>query len=491
MKTLIIGFDGASENTFKRGWTPFIESLIKKGKVIDLKEDLLSRGWVEIYTGNHATENGGMYEYPIMDGTYHFTRKFNLNICKESKNKKILEIISNKNYKVGIMNIPTTFPRPKINGFFVSGGGGESKNIISSDKIYPKKILNTLKKNNYIMDERIPEILNKRDININKFFQRYININRFRTNSFLELANIFKLDFGTIIFKSSIVATETILLPELERLNKSNKVNKKAISVIKNFYLELDKDVKKIVNDFKDFQIIFVSDHSMAVCKYKVNLNTILEKYGFQYKNKRKKFRYKFIQFLRNSMPLKIKNFLKNNSNLNNLYNSAIDFDNTSSVAFSITKSHNFQGIFINDKLRFNGIVPKEKIEIFIDQIINSINNDPEAKIHKIKAYRYGYGFTKEQKKFPDILVSMQEGYAPSNIHSEFIFKSNDWKYPFNLKSLYKDIYQSCKSYKPFLAIINNKYPFEKFKYKKKDLTFLYHYLNYYLEQLEKDKRKK
>ena len=98
-------------------------------------------------------------------------------------------------------------------------------------------------------------------------------------------------------------------------------------------------------------------------------------------------------------------------------------------------------------------------------------------------------GFTKEQKKFPDILVSMQEGYAPSNIHSEFIYKNNDWKYPFNLKSLYKDIYLSCKSYKPFLAIINNKYPFEKFKYKKKDLTFLYHYLDYYLEQLEKDKR--
>ena len=120
MKTLIIGFDGASENTFKRGWTPFIESLIKKGKIIDLKEDLVSRGWVEIYTGEHATENGGMYEYPIMDGTYHFTRKFNLNICKESKNKKIWEIISNKNYKVGIMNIPTTFPRPKIKSTIIS-----------------------------------------------------------------------------------------------------------------------------------------------------------------------------------------------------------------------------------------------------------------------------------------------------------------------------------------------------------------------------------
>ena len=101
------------------------------------------------------------------------------------------------------------------------------------------------------------------------------------------------------------------------------------------------------------------------------------------------------------------------------------------------------------------------------------------------------FEYSKEQKKFPDILVSMQEGYAPSNIHSEFIYKNNDWKYPFNLKSFYKDIYPSCKSYKPLLAIINNKYPFEKFKYKKKDLTFLYHYLNYYLEQLEKDKRKK
>ena len=489
MKTLVIGFDGASIDTFKRGWTPFIESLIKKGKTFDLKEDLISRGWVEIYTGEHASENGGMYEYPIMDGTYQFSRKFNLDICNESKNKKIWEIISNKNYKVGIMNLPTAFPSPKINGFFVAGGGGEAKNVISSDKIYPIEILNNLKKNNYVIDERNPEILNKRDININKFFQRYININRFRTNSFIELAKIFKLDFGVIIFKSSIITSETILLPELERLNKKDKVDKQTISLIKNFYLELDKDIKKIVNNFKDFQIIFVSDHSMAVCKYKVNFNAILAKYGFQHKNKRKKFRYIFIQFLRNLLPLKIKTFLKNNSNLNNFYNSVIDFDITNSVAFSITKSHNFQGIFINDKHRFNGIVTKDKIDLFIDQIINSINKDPEAKRHKIQAYRYGYGLTKEQKMFPDILVSMPEGYLPSNIHSEFIHKNNDWKYPFTLKSLYKDINLSCKSYKPLLAIINNKYPFYKFKYKKKDLTFLYHYLNYYLEQVEKDER--
>ena len=56
MKTLIIGFDGASENTFKRGWTPFIESLIKKGKIIDLKEDLANISKLEFQFGSSEYE---------------------------------------------------------------------------------------------------------------------------------------------------------------------------------------------------------------------------------------------------------------------------------------------------------------------------------------------------------------------------------------------------------------------------------------------------
>jgi len=60
MKVLLIGMDGAHIDVFKRGWTPFISSLIEEGNQLNIKNDLLSRGWLEIATGEHASKTGAM-----------------------------------------------------------------------------------------------------------------------------------------------------------------------------------------------------------------------------------------------------------------------------------------------------------------------------------------------------------------------------------------------------------------------------------------------
>ena len=177
MKTLVIGMDGASIETFKRGWTPYIATLIEKGYQLDLMEDLLSRGWVEIFTGKHAIETGALYDIPLLNKSLDWTTKFNIEKIPgwAKEVKPIWQVLNERGYKVGIMNIPTTFPAPKVDGFFVSGGGGGAKVVqeATEDLCYPKDIANYLKGIGYIVDERMPDLFAKKILTVNDVFKRF------------------------------------------------------------------------------------------------------------------------------------------------------------------------------------------------------------------------------------------------------------------------------------------------------------------------------
>ena len=63
MKLLIYGLDGgdlAVMNIFK-DQMPFFQKFLSKNKSIDLTEDLINRGWVEILTGKYGKDTKGFY----------------------------------------------------------------------------------------------------------------------------------------------------------------------------------------------------------------------------------------------------------------------------------------------------------------------------------------------------------------------------------------------------------------------------------------------
>ena len=99
MKYFLIGIDGAQEELFFRFNLPFIQKNLSKGVNISLEEDLISRGWSEICTGVYASVSAAFYERTL------------------------------NGYSVGIMNVPTTNIAPKVNSFFVSGGGAKLRNL--------------------------------------------------------------------------------------------------------------------------------------------------------------------------------------------------------------------------------------------------------------------------------------------------------------------------------------------------------------------------
>ena len=62
MKFLLVGIDGADYEILKKFNLPFLNKIMSKSKFNDvILKDLWSRGWSEILSGEHGSQNGALY----------------------------------------------------------------------------------------------------------------------------------------------------------------------------------------------------------------------------------------------------------------------------------------------------------------------------------------------------------------------------------------------------------------------------------------------
>jgi predicted AlkP superfamily phosphohydrolase/phosphomutase len=436
MRTLVIGVDGASVETFNRGWTPYIESLIRKGYQLDLTEDLVSRGWVEVFTGKHALETGALYDLPMANGSLQWTTKFNIKKIPGwgRETKPIWQVLNEKGYSVGIMNIPTTFPAPKVNGFFVSGGGGGA-NVVreaTSDLCYPKDIVNYLQSIGYIVDERMPELYENRCDSADEVVSRFILKNKKRTEAFIQLSKEKNIDFGFVVYKTSSVMMEFFTVPELEKMKKGeNNVDANLLKLSEEYYQEFDKQIKELVESFENAEVIFVSDHSEIKTSFEVNPNCFLQQNGFQEKQEHN-VKTKFVQYAKNQIKSKLpyaltqkikklRNKIEKNTGTT-LFDDTLLFDQRRTSAFCAPKGDWAKGIYINDDQRFGGIVPKGRVFDVAHEISDRINNDKMAKMHGITSHVKPRTNNVISEYYPDIILDVPDGYILSNSKNEFVY---------------------------------------------------------------------
>lgn len=461
MKTLVIGIDGASLDTFYRGWTPYIESLITNGHILNLTEDLLSRGWVEIFTGKHALETGALYDRPVANGSMQWTTKFNMHqIPGWGKDiRPIWQVLNEKGYSVGIMNIPTSFPAPKVDGFFVSGGGGGA-NVVKEatiDMCYPKDVANYLKSVDYVVDERMPELYAQKCDSSDQVVSRFKLKNNKRTEAFIKLSKEKNIDFGFIVYKTSSVMMEFFTIPELHKLNKGDtNIDRNMLSLSEEYYNEFDNMIKRLVETFNDVEVIFVSDHSETKTTFEVNINYFLQQSGFQKKQTinliNELLRYTKA-LLRTMLPYsliekikKIRNNVESNIGVT-FYDSDLIFDREKTSAFCVPKGDWTKGIYINDVERFGGIVPANKISELAQEISDRINSDKIALEHGIKSRVKPQAINELSKYYPDIILDLPDGYHISNSNEQFINPFKD----------IRNVYSNIDIIKTWLKALANK----------------------------------
>ena len=123
MKLLIIGVDGFSKETITSGFTPSIsDALDKNGHIFNTFTDLYSRGWLEIILGEHANKTYATYDRPVCNGTLEWHEGYKISDCPHYKKEinPFWSELHKKNFKVGVVNLPTTYPADNDCSFFIS-----------------------------------------------------------------------------------------------------------------------------------------------------------------------------------------------------------------------------------------------------------------------------------------------------------------------------------------------------------------------------------
>lgn len=125
-RLMLIGLDGATFDVLgplmERGLMPELKDLVDRGvsgPLESTRPPITPAAWTTFMTGKGPGKHGIIDFLRYDPKTNQLT--FNNNTKISSKAKTIWQILSDKNYRVGSINVPMTFPPEPVNGFMISG----------------------------------------------------------------------------------------------------------------------------------------------------------------------------------------------------------------------------------------------------------------------------------------------------------------------------------------------------------------------------------
>jgi len=417
MKVLLIGMDGCHKDVFERGWTPFISSLLEKQRHLEIYNDLLSRGWLEISLGEHAIKTKALYDKPKADGSLEWTKNFSLPDVPGigTQVKGLWQKLNEQGYSVGIVNVPTTYPAPEVNGFFISGGGGGAPVVenATEELCYPSEILPILEENGYIVDNRLYElVVDKKLTMARKILQRLSYKNEKRTDTFIELDEKYKVDFGFIVYRTASVVAESFYNAEMcRRRNPENVSDEAVMAALAEYYEHFDKQVERLLSLYPDTSIVFVSDHGTTQRTHDVNPNVLLREAGLQVFDYKKATTKQMVTKAKSLVPFSVKSLLKKHVSKAITGLGDIDFDASSTKAFCRTVENWTHGVYINDHRRFGGPVKDKDFESIRAKVIECINAHPDSVKHGVSAVAASPDAGKKYDYYPDVQIKTPDGY--------------------------------------------------------------------------------
>ena len=121
MTLLIIGFDGATFDLIKPwardGYLPHLAGLMREGVTADLASTLppvTSPAWPTFMTGTNPGKHG------VFDFIQPHGENFTLVNSTRIRQPTLWRRLSDAGYRVGVLNVPVTYPPQEVNGFMVT-----------------------------------------------------------------------------------------------------------------------------------------------------------------------------------------------------------------------------------------------------------------------------------------------------------------------------------------------------------------------------------
>jgi predicted AlkP superfamily phosphohydrolase/phosphomutase len=275
-RAVIIGLDGATfdiiDPMIAAGKLPNLKQLIETGVSGPLRSTLHPNsfpGWSSCTTGTSEGMHGVYSPFIKHPGAYEFRAMSALDV----QTKTIWELLSERNRRVAVVNVPTTYPTVPVNGFLITG---MLTPTLQSEFTHPpalrEELLGVVP--DYIIE---PRRNNDRTEKAAEF--RLCLDARMRALDYLLSAN--EWDFMMVVY-SILDRTQHDYWADMDTEHHKHDPNGEFKNFIHEMYERADVAVGKLLKHIPaGTPILICSDHGFCASRYEVRVNEWLSQNGW------------------------------------------------------------------------------------------------------------------------------------------------------------------------------------------------------------------
>ncbi len=283
-KVVVIGLDGATFDILdplcQKGKLPNIARLIKKGArgtLMSTMPPVTGPAWVSFMTGKNPGKHG-VFDFVKAMGNDVRRRIISQ---RDIKAKTLWSILSENDKKIGVINVPVTYPPPEVNGFLISGMLTPN---LDTEFTYPSSLYRELTDEigEYVLDVWW-EPYGERGVK--EFLQRLMFCTIQRAKASLYLMESRKSDFFMTVFTGTDRLQHSlwdVIFREVTDSPPRSSNEQEIRDLIVKYYQTIDTYIGRFADIAgEDTNIVIISDHGFGHLKKEFYVNKWLEDLGF------------------------------------------------------------------------------------------------------------------------------------------------------------------------------------------------------------------
>lgn len=277
-KVLIIGLDGATldlvEPWVEEGKLPNMARIMRQGAYGPLRSvipPISPPAWTSIITGQNPGKHG------IYDFIGRAPDNYQLQSARPdlSRLRTIFGLLSQAGKRVGIVNVPLTYPPEKVNGFMVSGLKAPPRGCWT----YPPELQERLQSQGYWIDLRVPYL---RGENEQVYIQEMLDTAEMRLQTTLKLMNESEWEFFMVVFRGPDDALMLWHLHDPRHPLHNSELAQAFGDGIERVYRTMDDCIGRLLNHAgSPTNVLIISDHGGGPVYKAVYLNNWLHEHGW------------------------------------------------------------------------------------------------------------------------------------------------------------------------------------------------------------------
>jgi len=279
-RVLVIGLDGATFDILgpwvQEGRLPHLACLLAEGgsgTLLSTTPPSTAPAWVSFQTGKNPGKHG------IIDFVAHKPGRYDATFVNAThvRGETLWSILSRHGRRVGLLNIPMTYPPSRVNGWLVSGMLTPS---VETAFTYPEELEQELRSR--CGDYHLPVMASLFQVKgFRGFMEEMSRVTRYRADVALYLMDRYPWDFFTVHFQS-VDSLQHVLWSAIDPAHcEYQRRPPEERERVAGYYGELDRIVGKLCSQAGDeTAVIILSDHGFGPALRRFYVNQWLREEG-------------------------------------------------------------------------------------------------------------------------------------------------------------------------------------------------------------------